>query len=40
MTADGGGYVHLSLGAERIQLWREADDLTGRTVMGGASGVV
>jgi hypothetical protein len=30
---DGGEYVYLLFGPERIQVWREAEDLTGRTVM-------
>lgn len=30
---DGGDYVYLVLGPERIQVWREAEDLAGRTVM-------
>jgi hypothetical protein len=29
----GGDYVYLVLGPERIQVWREAEDLAGRTVM-------
>jgi hypothetical protein len=28
-----GDYVYLVLGPERIQVWREGEDLTGRTVM-------
>lgn len=30
---DSGDYVYLVLGLERIQVWREAEDLAGRTVM-------
>jgi len=30
---DGGDYVYLVFRPERIQVWREAEDLTGRTVM-------
>jgi hypothetical protein len=30
---DGGDYVYLVLSPERIQVWREGEDLTGRTVM-------
>ncbi len=30
---DGGDYVYLVFGPERIQVWREAEDLAGRTVM-------
>jgi Pyridoxamine 5'-phosphate oxidase len=30
---DGGDYVYLVLAPERIQVWREAEDLAGRTVM-------
>jgi general stress protein 26 len=30
---DRGDYVYLVLGPERIQVWREAEDLAGRTVM-------
>jgi Pyridoxamine 5'-phosphate oxidase len=30
---DGGQYVYLVFGPERIQVWREDEDLTGRTVM-------
>jgi hypothetical protein len=31
--SDGGDYVYLVFKPERIQVWREAEDLTGRTVM-------
>jgi hypothetical protein len=31
--SDGSDYVYLVLGPERIQVWREAEDLAGRTVM-------
>jgi hypothetical protein len=30
---DGGDYIYLVLGPQRIQVWREAEDLAGRTVM-------
>ena len=30
---DGGDYVYLVCKPERIQVWREAEDLAGRTVM-------
>ncbi len=30
---DGGDYVYLVLEPERIQVWREAEDLAGRTIM-------
>jgi hypothetical protein len=30
---DGGDYVYLVLQPERIQVWREGEDLAGRTVM-------
>lgn len=30
---DAGNYVYLVLGPERIQAWREGEDLAGRTVM-------
>jgi hypothetical protein len=30
---DVGNYVYLVLGPERIQVWREGEDLAGRTVM-------
>jgi hypothetical protein len=30
---DGGDYVYLVFGPDRIQAWREGEDLTGRTVM-------
>jgi hypothetical protein len=30
---DDGDYVYLVLGPERIQVWREGEDLAGRTVM-------
>jgi len=30
---DPGNYVYLVLGPERIQVWREGEDLAGRTVM-------
>jgi len=37
---DGGDYVYLVLGPERIQVWREAEDLAGRTVMRHGAWVV
>jgi hypothetical protein len=37
---DGSEYVYLLLGPERIQVWREAEDVTGRTVMRRGSWVV
>lgn len=30
---DGGDYVYLVFGPERIQVWTEAEDLAGRTIM-------
>ncbi len=30
---DGGDYVYLTFRPERIQVWRESEDLAGRTVM-------
>lgn len=30
---EGSDYVYLVLGPERIQVWREAEDLAGRTMM-------
>jgi hypothetical protein len=32
-TDSGGDYVYLVLEPERIQVWQEGEDLTGRTVM-------
>lgn len=37
---DGGDYVYLVLGPERIQVWREAEDLAGRTVMRNGEWVI
>ena len=37
---DGSDYVYLVLGPERIQVWREAEDLAGRTVMRDGAWVV
>ena len=37
--ADGGDYVYLIFGPERIEVWREAEDLAGRTVMRDGSWV-
>ena len=37
---DGDDYIFLLLRPERIQVWREAEDLTGRTVMRRGSWVV
>jgi general stress protein 26 len=37
---DSSEYVYLLLGPERIQVWREAEDLVGRTVMRRGSWVV
>ncbi len=37
---DGSDYVYLVLGPERIQVWREAEDLAGRTVMRNGAWVV
>lgn len=30
---DGGGYVYVVLAPEQIQVWREADEIRGRTLM-------
>jgi hypothetical protein len=38
--ADADAYVYLLLGPERIQVWREAEDLAGRTVMRDGAWVV
>jgi hypothetical protein len=37
---DGSDYVYLVFGPERIQVWREAEDVTGRTVMRNGAWVV
>jgi hypothetical protein len=37
---DPGNYVYLVLGPERIQVWREGEDPTGRTVMRSGEWVV
>ena len=37
---DGGDYVYLVLRPERIQAWREAEELAGRTVMRNGAWVV
>ncbi len=37
---DGSDYVYLVLRPERIQVWREAEDLNGRTVMRNGAWVV
>ena len=37
---DGSDYVYLVLEPERIQVWREAEDLDGRTVMRNGTWVV
>jgi hypothetical protein len=37
---DGGDYVYLVLGPERIQVWREAEEPAGRTVMRDGAWVV
>jgi general stress protein 26 len=36
---DGGDYVYLIFGPERIEVWREAEELAGRTVMRDGSWV-
>jgi general stress protein 26 len=36
----GGGYVFLSLRPERIQAWREADEIAGRTLMRAGAWLV
>jgi hypothetical protein len=36
---DGGDYVYLIFVPERIEVWREAEDLAGRTVMRDGSWV-
>jgi hypothetical protein len=36
----GGGYVYLVLRPERIQAWREANELPGRVLMRGGTWVV
>ncbi len=38
--SDGGEYVYLVFMPERIQVWREAEDIAGRTVMRRGSWVV
>jgi general stress protein 26 len=37
---DDGDYVYLVLGPERIEVWREAEDPAGRTVMRNGAWVV
>jgi general stress protein 26 len=37
---DGGEYVYLVFEPERIQVWREDEDLTGRTVMRNGAWVI
>jgi hypothetical protein len=37
---DDGDYVYLVPGPERIEVWREAEDLAGRTVMRSGSWMV
>jgi hypothetical protein len=37
---DGGEYVYLVFGPERIQVWREDEDLAGRTVMRNGAWVI
>jgi general stress protein 26 len=37
---DSGDYVYLVLGPERIEVWQEAEDLAGRTVMRNGVWVV
>jgi general stress protein 26 len=37
---DGGDYVYLVFGPERIQVWREDEDLAGRTVMRNGAWVI
>ncbi|HEX3567842.1 MAG TPA: pyridoxamine 5'-phosphate oxidase family protein [Acidimicrobiales bacterium] len=37
---DGGEYVYLVFRPERIQVWREEEDLTGRTVMRNGAWVI
>ena len=37
---DNGEYVYLAFGPERIQVWREDEDLTGRTVMRNGAWVI
>ena len=37
---DSGDYVYLVLGPERIEVWREAEDLAGRTIMRNGVWVV
>jgi hypothetical protein len=38
--ADSANYVYLALGPKRIQVWREGEDLAGRTVMRNGEWVV
>jgi hypothetical protein len=38
--AESGGYSYLVLRPERIQAWREANELVGRTLMRGGSWLV
>jgi len=37
---DTGDYVYLVMGPERIQVWREGEDLAGRTVMRNGTWVI
>jgi hypothetical protein len=37
---DDGEYLYLVFGPERIQVWREDEDLAGRTVMGNRAWVI
>src|ERR1700744_1031147 len=37
---DGGDYVYVVLAPERIQVWQEAEDLDGRTVMRNGAWVL
>ena len=37
---DGGDYIYLVLRPERIQVWREGEDLIGRTVMRDGAWVI
>jgi general stress protein 26 len=37
---DSGDYVYLVFGPERIEVWQEGEDLTGRTVMRNGTWVI
>jgi hypothetical protein len=37
---DSGDYIYLVLAPERIEVWREGEDLAGRTVMRNGSWVI